>query len=1847
MTIHKLTAGTGYDYLTRQVARQDATEVGHAGLASYYTDKGESPGVWVGSGMAGIEGLAAGDVVTAQHMENLFGMGLHPLADVDDLGPEMMLGRAYPVIPGDSGLLRKTVAGRLDKMNRQAGLPAGTPVDFDTRARVRTQVATELFRAEHGRDPEERELAGTIAKHSRPTSQAVAGYDLTFSPVKSVSALWAVADQATAAKIELAHQAAVKDALAFLETHALFTRTGAGGARQVDVTGLVATAFTHRDSRAGDPDLHTHVAVANKVQTLDGKWLAIDGRVLFKATVTASETYNTALEQHLGKLGLTFAERPSPDARTRPVREVVGVPAELNSAWSTRRADIEARRDALARDFQVRHGRPPTAVEAVKLAQQATLDTRQDKHEPRSLAQQRAQWAAQARAVLGGDEAVSAMFAGAFTRGRDAAAPETGPGWVEQNARRIIDTIQESRGTWQVWHVRAEAQRVVRYENVPLERAQGMVDALVDQALGTCSTALPRPRDVAATAPDQLHRVDGSSVYEVAGSALFTSAQVIAAEEYLLDAARQSGGRVAAASDVAIALLEMEANGVRLNPGQQALVRGMATSGARLQLAIAPAGSGKTTAMAALSRAWESGGGNVIGLAPSAAAAEQLRDQIGTRTDTLTKLIYQIDQAHPQPTDTSGGERDQEGLVNRIGRRTLVVIDEAGMADTLSLRRAVEFVTSRGGSVRLIGDDRQLAAIGAGGVLRDIEATHGSLRLTELLRFRDPAEGAATLALREGDTSALGFYLDQSRVHVGDMGTMAERVFTAWRHDVQDGKDSMMLAPTRDLVSELNRRARQERLERDGEVPLVTRVLSDGNEASPGDLIITRKNDRRLRTSTTDFVKNGDRWLIEDVTPAGGLAVRHRDSGLRITLPEAYVQASTELGYAGTVHTAQGLSVDTMHGLLGGQESRQQLYTMMTRGKQANHAYLEVVGDGDPHTLIHPKNALPPTATDVLEGILARDDAPRSVQTLIREQDSPAFALGQATARYTDALSLAAEQHLGTDQVARLEREASTIPDLVQAPAWPTLRAHLILIGANDVDPVPVLKQAANTRELDTASDVAAVIGWRLDDSGLRNAGPGPLPWVPAVPAALAADPRWGTYLTARADLVRDLADQVAQDARTGPTPPWAQQGARRPDPDLLADVQVWRAAHQIPDDDLRPTGPRQLNKAPSVHQRHLGQALQMGRHPALVEFGPLIAAASQAARRDQFAPVLADRLAGLSRAGIDPTARVTQAMAEGALPDDHAAAALWWRIARTLTPAVAHEVDTQHELAADWMPQLVHAVGTDRARQMQDSPWWPPLVSTVDQALARGWRTGDLFGQAAPASGADVDDAQAMTWRISAALTDPAHEDGHIEDLPPADLYDAAPPPEDAPTAADLAWLATHPDQVAAVVSEEPAADQPEEHEEHLHPVAALALWSTIRSHEPDKLDYSEQELAEQWDRHEQAQSSPVPLPRLADVNQLALDYYETQLAAGWARGYLLERFGQDVTGHPQIHPGYAPAGWTTLLDHLRGTGVSDLELETAGLATRTRDGRLIDRFRDRAVFPIRDQDGTVLGFVGRRNPDHDDREQAGPKYLNTPNTPLFHKGDQLYGASRQLLAKGAISVLAEGPMDAHAITLATRGRYLGLAPLGTSLTETQARQLAAMNRTPIVATDGDLAGHLAAHRDFWLLAQHGASPQVVHFPEGSDPADSLERRGPKALTRALAVNREELHQTLLDERLRNLDGYPATEAALTVLAAAHPRTWDQGVYQIHQRTGTDPDVLRVLLVNRIRHQDNNPRHVAQDQLGQLSTVRQREASNHTPQQPGRRAGPEPATAARRHPGEMLQPTTPGHRAPGGPRRR
>ncbi|MBN9618244.1 MAG: relaxase domain-containing protein, partial [Actinobacteria bacterium] len=312
MSLHKLTAGDGYTYLTRQVAAQDATHRGYDDLGSYYSEKGETPGVWMGRGidssLSSVPEFRAAGPVTEAQMRALFGEGRHPNADEieralrsagaseKDINRGSRLGNPYKVYE-QANMFHRRAAGAFRDHNLAQGLDQDNPLPPHVRAGIRSTLAAAMFRETYGRDPADaRELSGHLARISRQATTAVAGYDMTFSPVKSVSTLWAIAPREVSAQIEQAHHDAVKGTLTWLEDNAAYTRTGRNGVAQVKVRGLIAAAFDHRDSRAGDPDLHTHLAVSNKVQTLDGQWLALDGRPIHKNAVTASERYNTRLE---------------------------------------------------------------------------------------------------------------------------------------------------------------------------------------------------------------------------------------------------------------------------------------------------------------------------------------------------------------------------------------------------------------------------------------------------------------------------------------------------------------------------------------------------------------------------------------------------------------------------------------------------------------------------------------------------------------------------------------------------------------------------------------------------------------------------------------------------------------------------------------------------------------------------------------------------------------------------------------------------------------------------------------------------------------------------------------------------------------------------------------------------------------------------------------------------------------------------------------------------------------------------------------------------------------------------------------------------------------------------------------------------------------------------------------------------------------------------------------------------------------------------------------------------------------------------------------------------------------
>lgn len=1175
MTVAKLSAGDGYTYYISQTVSADVRREAGQELGDYYLAHGNPPGVWTGSGISalGMEGE-----VTEAQMKALYGEGLHP--DADRIIAEKIAAGATPQAARRAAQLGRRYMKF--KMPEGPSLAEQTTVEVERFERenhrspdpeehrlIRTRVAAVAFRRDYGRDAgTKEELARYLSVKSKPARQAVAGFDLQFAPAKSVSTLWALGDDETRRAVEAAHEAAIDRTLGWIEKQALATRTGTNGVAQIDVAGgLVATRFRHHDSRAGDPQLHDHVVIANKVRSrnVDGeKWRTIDGRLLYRLSVAASEHYNSAvLEEVCTRLDVTVQTREVTPGK-RPVAEIAGVDDRLSTLWSSRSADVKDLTRQLVEEHRQAHGRDPDSRTLIHLAQQATLQTRPAKASARSLPQLRAAWR-DAAADIVGREGVSEVLANARRiaqdqqRDVDTAAAIRAPDAldavdVEKAAATVTATVAEHRSVWGRHHLEAEARRwstaYARGTHVP----EDLVRAITDRAAGSESVAITGREPHADFAP--LTRAsDGRSIYTQRAADLFTSTAVLAAEDRVLSAARTDV--IPAVSPETFAAV-LQASSARLDPGQLALAREFATSARLVVAGIGPAGTGKTTSLSLLTEAVQAQGGRVIGLAPSAKAAQVMSNELGTPAHTLHAWLGQRARAATRAAETGTKVALSEDLQLRAG--DVVVVDEAGMAGSLRLADVVAQADEAGAHVRLIGDPAQLAAVESGGVLRLLMSEVGAVELETVWRFADPAEAAASLRLRNGSSelpttsgsdpttapgaSAFGWYIEAGRVTGGDNDAMADAVFAAWQHDTLAGKTSLMLAPDNTTVVELNARAQAFAVAAGTVAPDVRVGLRDGLHACPGDVVVTRTNDRTTRVHQgADFVKNGDTWTVEAVRTDGGLDLIHRTHGGRVTLKAAYIARSVELGYAATVHRAQGATVDTAHALVNEITSREAAYVALTRGRDRNQLFVAA----EPGKSMH----------DVLDVIAARTTQSVSAHEAIRAEQDRTIDLQRLVDVHTDVAERADAQRL-----QHLVREVlgAGAERFLSADGWPGMARSLRDGERAGVDLTVLLRAADTMREWTAAEDDAAVISWRLDRvleeitedrrrAGIDTEATGTDP-VAALAAAAAIRPLGSLTVqqlnrlaaTAAVDLAQARAEQVDAARREGtaaaaPTP--------------------------------------------------------------------------------------------------------------------------------------------------------------------------------------------------------------------------------------------------------------------------------------------------------------------------------------------------------------------------------------------------------------------------------------------------------------------------------------------------------------------------------------------------------------------------------------------------------------------------------------------------------------------------------------------------------------------------------------
>jgi hypothetical protein len=769
----------------------------------------------------------------------------------------------------------------------------------------------------------------------------VAAWDVTFSADKSVSLLWALGDEQTRREVLEAFEEATVSALGYLESVASSTR-GASKTPLLDengdpvlnedgsprfrvvtwpiaTSGYVAASFTEFTSRADDPQLHTHVVVANKVKGTDGVWRTVDGRLLYRYQLAAGYLHEAVLRHELTRrLGVGW------QPVSNGMADIVGFTRPQIEAFSRRRHQLETWREE--------QGLPDTAA----ARQVAVLATRTPKRD-HPLADLEVEWLERAVQVgltperltqmLGGSRVVTpvdmevlferlasaeGLTERASTFGRAEVIKEVAAALPEGGTRNHIEHLAETF---------LRAREVISLLPIPnTERVQepdGPVDVGFDRLdVLTEAEATGRP----------MRRRDGTLFPGISHEHRYTTTELLVTEQRIIEQAMAGvgAGRWAAPGRLVEARLRRHRH---LTEGQREMVRRFATSTNTIDIGIGPAGTGKTAVMEVIGQLATITGTPILGGALAGRTAAGLQEATGIPSTTLTRLI---------------GESKDRGLPHGA----IVVVDEAGMVGTRQLAAITDLVEQAEGKLILVGDDRQLPEIDAGGLFRALATRLPTVELTDTIRQQHPWERTALTELRHGSVDqAIETYRQRGRVIIGPNrdDTTTRAVQDWYRHVTVTGDlmSGLLIAHNNDTVAELNERARTH-------LTASNRLHGPTLEAGErvfqaGDRILCRQNQTRLG------VLNGDLGTVVSVDPDGGtLTVQlDRDPETR-SLPVWYLdQGQVDYGYALTGHKAQGVTTDRTFVIVEGTTDREWAYVAMSRGRQNNTLYLTNVGPAD------------------------------------------------------------------------------------------------------------------------------------------------------------------------------------------------------------------------------------------------------------------------------------------------------------------------------------------------------------------------------------------------------------------------------------------------------------------------------------------------------------------------------------------------------------------------------------------------------------------------------------------------------------------------------------------------------------------------------------------------------------------------------------------------------------------------------------------------------------------------------------------------------------------------------------
>jgi conjugative relaxase-like TrwC/TraI family protein len=1217
------TLSKGYDleYIWNQVDRGPAKDA-----ASYYLQAsesgGEPPGRWWGPGARAL-GFGNGQRVERQPYDLLFGRRQAP----------------------DGTLLGRPPGGGRKAADLYAALLAAEP---------------------HATAERKRELRTEAVRQAR---QSPLFFDLTLSLSKSISIFHASLGEnarlarqagdvagdeywsALLAEVDEMIWAAVHAGFGYFQREAGYTRTGSHGRRvhgretgQWHEADLAVAHWLQHTSRDGDMQLHVHSQIAHVARTAtDGKWRAPDSLGYNEHLGAVAAIVSQHLEEALtARFGLEWTARDDGHGF-----EIKGISGEMMRVFSSRRASISADLRERAARFEQRYGRKPSQRELAQLAQASNFATRDAKHGVLDFARLHAGWADKLTRTLGVSLASVAPSVWHNRTGRAGAQPRAADGAVldelelARAAQKAVALAQQEKSAWTRADVIKYLGRVLPRSGMDPAAAAAMLEDLADRALRSefePMVCLEAPE--AVEVPRSLQRADGRSIYQRHGGTRYATRAQLAMEDRMLaqadadraprmgraQATRALGADPARLED-ALAGHAHDTHGERAHDPQDrrtqsGLREDQATAalaalidGRRVSVLNAPAGSGKTRVLAEAARIWAQAGlGPVIGITPSQSA----RNTLGAAGVPVSYNAAQFLGHLP-------GRRGARGPLP-IGPGTLLVVDEASMLSGPDLADLIAYAQARGAKIILARDPAQLQAVQNGGGMSLLAAGLGYARLTKPVRFRNRWEQAASLRMRDGDTSVLAEYVQHGRIIGGDPEQMTDAAAAAYLALTTNGTDTLLMAADHALRRELNRRIRDDLIALGIVSPGPAVTIADGTQASAGDLILCTRNDHTVEAGEPGrTLANGDLLRIEAVTRKGLIVRRALDAdpatGQRRWTSRAFRYAGyadAELGYAVTDHAAQGRTVHTGLAVITGTEDRQHAYVALTRGTDANLAYVFTVSPKRADPAPGPRPALelarydrlaaipggqpppagpPGEALAVLAGVLDRDGQQYTATQTRHQALASADHLALVHAIWAAETIPARDQHYRGLLMAALPPGHRAEPGHQAKWLWRTLRAAELA----GLDPASVLAEAIAERDLAGARDIAAVLDARLRHR-LGALVPLPAgPWSARVPAL--ADPARQAYVAEIAALMDARKDRLGEHAAKT-TPPWAL-AALGPVPEhpldrldwqrRAASIGAWRELSGY-DHPADPMGPEPVAAVPDA---------RAAWHEALAALGP------------------------------------------------------------------------------------------------------------------------------------------------------------------------------------------------------------------------------------------------------------------------------------------------------------------------------------------------------------------------------------------------------------------------------------------------------------------------------------------------------------------------------------------------------------------------------------------------------------------------------------------------------------------